>query len=90
MPSANARIPAVHTHDGMWILPHTLLLHVSYNVGFFVWYFTQGEPIAPWFEILWLGKIRKRHTLHLLAQRNAARWVKWLVTSLLLRKDRYN
>ena len=68
MPSANARIPALHMHDGMWILLHTSPLHVFYNVGFFVWYFTQGESLAPWFRASLARKFRKYHTLHLLAQ----------------------
>jgi hypothetical protein len=68
MPSANARIPALHMHDGMWILPHTSPLHVFYNVGFFVWYLTQGESLAPWFRASLARKFRKYHMLHLLAQ----------------------
>jgi hypothetical protein len=78
MPSANARIPAMHMHDGMWILPHTSPLHVFYNVGFFVWYFTQGESLAPWFRAYLAREFRNYHTLHLLAQEMRRDGQKWL------------
>jgi hypothetical protein len=70
IPGANARIPAVHTHDGIWILRHTSDHLCMFSIMWDSLYGAYTRRVSsPMVSSFFAWEIRKYRTRHLPARR---------------------